>query len=90
LIAVFAVPHLPPAGIDLREYLEDRFVNTARTFAALRFWCRGHQQQPLAVRKALNYFIPANMGADVQLTVWLMGGLMIAYTVSGGTRRWPS
>ncbi|MBT9394338.1 sodium:solute symporter [Hymenobacter sp. NST-14] len=86
LIAVFAVPIYHRLQVfTAYEYLEGRFDRRTRTFAALLFLVQRGLSNGLSLY-APALVLSAILGWDIQLTVWLIGGLMIAYTVSGGTR----
>ena len=86
LIAVFAVPIYHRLQVyTAYEYLEGRFDRRTRTFAALLFLVQRGLSNGLSLY-APALVLSAILGWNIQLTVWLIGGLMIAYTVSGGTR----
>ena len=86
LIAVFAVPIYHRLRVfTAYEYLEGRFDRRTRTLAAGLFLVQRGLSNGLSLY-APALVLSALLGWDVALTVWLIGGLMIAYTVAGGTR----
>ncbi|MET4106772.1 sodium:solute symporter [Hymenobacter sp. UYP22] len=86
LIAVFVVPIYHRLKVfTAYEYLEGRFDRRTRTFAALLFLVQRGLSNGLSLY-APALVLSAILGWDIQLTVWLLGTVMIAYTVSGGTR----
>ncbi|GAB2776932.1 SSS family transporter [Hymenobacter luteus] len=86
LIAVFAVPIYHRLRVfTAYEYLEGRFDRRTRTFAALLFLVQRGLSNGLSLY-APALVLSAILGWNIHLTVWLLGGVMIAYTVSGGTR----
>ncbi|UYZ65063.1 sodium:solute symporter [Hymenobacter weizhouensis] len=86
LIAVFAVPIYHRLQVfTAYEYLEGRFDRRTRTFTALLFLVQRGLSNGLSLY-APALVLSAILGWNIQLTVWLIGGLMIAYTVAGGTR----
>jgi SSS family solute:Na+ symporter len=86
LIAIFAVPIYQRLQVfTAYEYLEGRFDRRTRTLAALLFLVqRGFSNGLSLYAPAL--VLSAILGWNINLTVWLMGGLMIFYTVVGGSR----
>ena len=86
LIAGFAVPIYHRLRVfTAYEYLEGRFDRRTRTLAAGLFLVQRGLSNGLSLY-APALVLSALLGWDVALTVWLIGGLMIAYTVAGGTR----
>lgn len=86
LIAVFAVPIYHRLRVfTAYEYLEGRFDRRTRTFAALLFLVQRGLSNGLSLY-APALVLSAILGWNIHLTVWLLGGVMIAYTVAGGTR----
>nr|WP_316934308.1 sodium:solute symporter [Hymenobacter sp. AT01-02] len=86
LIAVVVVPIYHRLKVyTAYEYLEGRFDRRTRTFTALLFLVQRGLSNGLSLY-APALVLSAILGWNITLTVWLMGGLMIAYTVSGGTR----
>ncbi|WP_019947978.1 sodium:solute symporter [Hymenobacter aerophilus] len=86
LIAVFAVPIYHRLQVyTAYEYLEGRFDRRTRTFTALLFLVQRGLSNGLSLY-APALVLSAILGWNIHLTVWLIGGLMIAYTVSGGTK----
>jgi len=86
LIAIFVVPIYHRLQVfTAYEYLEGRFDRRTRTFAALLFLVQRGLSNGLSLY-APALVLSAILGWDIQLTVWLLGTVMIAYTVSGGTR----
>ncbi|RSK48261.1 sodium:solute symporter [Hymenobacter rigui] len=86
LIAIFVVPIYHRLKVfTAYEYLEGRFDRRTRTFAALLFLVQRGLSNGLSLY-APALVLSAILGWDIQLTVWLLGTVMIAYTVSGGTR----
>jgi len=67
------------------EYLETRFDRRTRTLTAVLFLVqRGFSNGLSLYAPAL--VLSAILGWSTTLTVWLIGGLMVSYTVAGGTR----
>nr|WP_262908852.1 sodium:solute symporter [Hymenobacter translucens] len=86
LIAIFAVPLYHRLQVfTAYEYLETRFGRPTRTLAALLFLVQRGLSNGLSLY-APALVLSAILGWNVSLTVWLIGGLMISYTVTGGTR----
>ncbi|GAB3227461.1 hypothetical protein GCM10027346_10840 [Hymenobacter seoulensis] len=86
LIAIFAVPLYHRLRVfTAYEYLEGRFDRRTRTFTALLFLVQRGLSNGLSLY-APALVLSAILGWNIHVTVWLIGGLMIAYTVSGGTR----
>ncbi|SDY06875.1 sodium:solute symporter [Hymenobacter psychrophilus] len=86
LIAVFAVPIYHRLQVyTAYEYLEGRFDRRTRTFTALLFLVQRGLSNGLSLY-APALVLSAILGWNIHLTVWLIGGLMIGYTVSGGTK----
>ncbi|GAA4017899.1 hypothetical protein GCM10022408_34470 [Hymenobacter fastidiosus] len=67
------------------EYLETRFDRRTRTLAAVLFLVQRGLSNGLSLY-APALVLSAILGWNINLTVWLIGGLMISYTVAGGTR----
>lgn len=86
LIAVVAVPIYHRLGVyTAYEYLQTRFDRRTRTLAAGLFLVqRGFSNGLSLYAPAL--VLSAILGWNITLTVCLLGAVMIAYTVSGGTR----
>lgn len=86
LIAVVAVPIYHRLGVyTAYEYLQSRFDRRTRTLAASLFLVqRGFSNGLSLYAPAL--VLSAILGWNPTLTVVLLGLVMIAYTVSGGTR----
>ena len=86
LIAVVAVPIYHRLRVfTAYEYLESRFDRRTRTLAAGLFLVQRGLSNGLSLY-APALVLSAILGWNVSLTVWLIGGLMISYTVAGGTR----
>ena len=86
LIAVFAVPIYHRLRVfTAYEYLEGRFDRRTRTLAAGLFLVQRGLSNGLSLY-APALVLSALLGWNISLTVWLIGGLMIFYTMSGGTR----
>ncbi|TGD82804.1 sodium:solute symporter [Hymenobacter wooponensis] len=86
LIAVFAVPIYHRLRVfTAYEYLEGRFDRRTRTLAAALFLVQRGLSNGLSLY-APALVLSAILGWNVHITVWLIGGLMISYTVAGGTR----
>ncbi|MBC6988463.1 sodium:solute symporter [Hymenobacter sp. BT491] len=86
LIAAVAVPIYHRLRVfTAYEYLETRFDRRTRTLAALLFLVQRGLSNGLSLY-APALVLSAILGWNVSLTVWLIGGLMISYTVAGGTR----
>ncbi|UPL49978.1 sodium:solute symporter [Hymenobacter sublimis] len=86
LIAIFAVPIYHRLRVfTAYEYLEGRFDRRTRTFTALLFLVQRGLSNGLSLY-APALVLSAILGWNIHLTVWLLGIIMIAYTVSGGTR----
>ncbi|PJJ59176.1 sodium:solute symporter [Hymenobacter chitinivorans] len=86
LIAAVAVPIYQRLRVfTAYEYLETRFDRRTRTLAALLFLVQRGLSNGLSLY-APALVLSAILGWNVSLTVWLIGGLMISYTVAGGTR----
>jgi len=86
LIAIFAVPIFHRLQVfTAYEYLEGRFDRRTRTLAAGLFLVQRGLSNGLSLY-APALVLSALLGWDISLTVWLIGGLMIAYTVAGGSR----
>ncbi|MBX0291985.1 sodium:solute symporter [Hymenobacter sp. HSC-4F20] len=86
LIAIFAVPIYHRLRVfTAYEYLEGRFDRRTRTFTALLFLVQRGLSNGLSLY-APALVLSAILGWNIHLTVWLLGSVMIAYTVSGGTR----
>ncbi|WP_375434751.1 sodium:solute symporter [uncultured Hymenobacter sp.] len=86
LIAVFAVPIYQRLQVfTAYEYLEGRFDRRTRTLAALLFLVQRGLSNGLSLY-APALVLSAILGWNINLTVWLIGGLMIFYTVAGGTQ----
>ncbi|MBD2715580.1 sodium:solute symporter [Microvirga sp. STR05] len=86
LIALFAVPIYHRLKVfTAYEYLEGRFDRRTRTLAALLFLVQRGLSNGLSLY-APALVLSAILGWNINLTVWLLGGIMIAYTVAGGTR----
>jgi Na+/proline symporter len=86
LIAIFAVPIYQRLQVfTAYEYLEGRFDRRTRTLAALLFLVQRGLSNGLSLY-APALVLSAILGWNINLTVWLIGGLMIFYTVVGGTR----
>ncbi|MBC6612221.1 sodium:solute symporter [Hymenobacter sp. BT507] len=85
LIAIFAVPIFHRLQVfTAYEYLEGRFDRRTRTLAAVLFLVQRGLSNGLSLY-APALVLSALLGWDISLTVWLIGGLMIAYTVTGGS-----
>ena len=86
LIAVFAVPIYQRLQVfTAYEYLEGRFDRRTRTLAAVLFLVQRGLSNGLSLY-APALVLSAILGWNINLTVWLIGGLMIFYTVAGGTQ----
>ncbi|MBC6697937.1 sodium:solute symporter family protein [Hymenobacter puniceus] len=86
LIALFAVPIYHRLKVfTAYEYLEGRFDRRTRTLAASLFLVQRGLSNGLSLY-APALVLSAILGWNIMLTVWLLGGIMIAYTVAGGTR----
>jgi SSS family transporter len=86
LIAAVAVPIYHRLRVfTAYEYLETRFDRRTRTLAAVLFLVQRGLSNGLSLY-APALVLSAILGWNVSLTVWLIGGLMISYTVAGGTR----
>ncbi|TGE25447.1 sodium:solute symporter [Hymenobacter aquaticus] len=86
LIAAVAVPIYQRLRVfTAYEYLETRFDRRTRTLAAILFLVQRGLSNGLSLY-APALVLSAILGWNVSLTVWLIGGLMISYTVAGGTR----
>ncbi|TGE16789.1 sodium:solute symporter [Hymenobacter elongatus] len=86
LIAAVAVPIYQRLRVfTAYEYLETRFDRRTRTLAAVLFLVQRGLSNGLSLY-APALVLSAILGWNVSLTVWLIGGLMISYTVAGGTR----
>lgn len=86
LIAIFAVPIFHRLQVfTAYEYLEGRFDRRTRTLAAGLFLVQRGLGNGLSLY-APALVLSALLGWDISLTVWLIGGLMIVYTVAGGSR----
>lgn len=86
LIAVFAVPIYQRLQVfTAYEYLEGRFDRRTRTLAALLFLVQRGLSNGLSLY-APALVLSAILGWNINLTVWLIGGLMVFYTVVGGSR----
>lgn len=85
LIAIFAVPIYQRLQVfTAYQYLEGRFDRRTRTFTALLFLVQRGLSNGLSLY-APALVLSAILGWNINLTVWLIGGLMISYTVAGGT-----
>ncbi|QIL77369.1 sodium:solute symporter family transporter [Hymenobacter sp. HDW8] len=86
LIAAVAVPIYHRLRVfTAYEYLETRFDRRTRTLAAGLFLVQRGLSNGLSLY-APALVLSAILGWNINLTVWLIGGLMISYTVAGGTR----
>ena len=86
LIAAVAVPIYHRLQVfTAYEYLETRFDRRTRTLAAGLFLIQRGLSNGLSLY-APALVLSAILGWNISLTVWLIGGLMISYTVAGGTR----
>ncbi|WP_324671722.1 sodium:solute symporter [Hymenobacter sp. GOD-10R] len=86
LIAAVAVPIYHRLHVfTAYEYLETRFDRPTRTLAAGLFLLQRGLSNGLSLY-APALVLSAILGWNTSLTVWLIGGLMIGYTVVGGTR----
>ncbi|WP_311136730.1 sodium:solute symporter family transporter [Hymenobacter cellulosilyticus] len=86
LIAAVAVPIYQRLQVfTAYEYLETRFDRRTRTLASVLFLVQRGLSNGLSLY-APALVLSAILGWNVSLTVWLIGGLMISYTVAGGTR----
>ncbi|TGE29644.1 sodium:solute symporter [Hymenobacter metallicola] len=86
LIAAVAVPIYHRLQVfTAYEYLETRFDRRTRTLASVLFLVQRGLSNGLSLY-APALVLSAILGWNVSLTVWLIGGLMISYTVAGGTR----
>ena len=86
LIALFAVPIYQRLKVfTAYEYLEGRFDRRTRTLAAVLFLVQRGLSNGLSLY-APALVLSAILGWNINLTVWLLGGVMIVYTVTGGTR----
>ncbi|HEX8427182.1 sodium:solute symporter [Hymenobacter sp.] len=86
LIAIFAVPIYQRLQVfTAYEYLEGRFDRRTRTLAAVLFLVQRGLSNGLSLY-APALVLSAILGWNINLTVWLIGGLMIFYTVAGGTQ----
>ncbi|GGF19500.1 sodium:solute symporter [Hymenobacter cavernae] len=86
LIAIVAVPIYHRLHVfTAYEYLESRFDRPTRTLAASLFLVQRGLSNGLSLY-APALVLSAILGWNISLTVWLIGGLMIGYTVVGGTR----
>jgi len=86
LIALFAVPIYQRLKVyTAYEYLEGRFDRRTRTLAAMLFLVQRGLSNGLSLY-APALVLSAILGWNINLTVWLIGGVMILYTVTGGTR----
>ena len=86
LIAAVAVPIYHRLQVfTAYEYLETRFDRRTRTLAASLFLVQRGLSNGLSLY-APALVLSAILGWNINLTVWLIGGLMISYTVAGGTR----
>jgi Na+/proline symporter len=86
LIALFVVPIYHRLKVfTAYEYLEGRFDRRTRTLAASLFLVQRGLSNGLSLY-APALVLSAILGWNIMLTVWLLGGIMIAYTVAGGTR----
>jgi len=86
LIAIFAVPIYQRLQVfTAYEYLEGRFDRRTRTLAALLFLVQRGLSNGLSLY-APALVLSAILGWNINLTVWLIGGLMVLYTVVGGSR----
>ncbi|RYU82154.1 sodium:solute symporter [Hymenobacter persicinus] len=86
LIAAVAVPIYHRLRVfTAYEYLETRFDRRTRTLASVLFLVQRGLSNGLSLY-APALVLSAILGWNINLTVWLIGGLMISYTVAGGTR----
>ncbi|MBW3129920.1 sodium:solute symporter [Hymenobacter profundi] len=86
LIAIFAVPIFHRLQVfTAYEYLEGRFDRRTRTLAAVLFLVQRGLSNGLSLY-APALVLSAVLGWDISLTVWMIGGMMILYTVTGGSR----
>ena len=86
LIALFAVPIYQRLKVyTAYEYLEGRFDRRTRTLAAMLFLVQRGLSNGLSLY-APALVLSAILGWNINLPVWLIGGVMILYTVTGGTR----
>jgi Na+/proline symporter len=86
ILCVFAVPLFHRLNVyTAYEFLESRFDLKTRVLTGLIFLIsRG-------LAASLSLYAPALilsivLGWDMRLTVWLMGGVIVAYTVAGGVK----
>jgi len=86
LIAAVAVPIFHRLQVfTAYEYLESRFDRPTRVLAASLFLVQRGLGNGLSLY-APALVLSAILGWNISLTVWLIGGLMIGYTMVGGTR----
>jgi Na+/proline symporter len=85
IISIIVVPHFHKLKVyTAYEFLEQRFDQKNRTFGSLLFLMHRGLACGFTIF-APSLIISMILGCDIRLTIFMIGGLVIVYTTTGGT-----